>query len=242
MLKINPWFLFSLLFLLLWAVIFLLKSSLRKEMLWGSILTAPFGLTEPLFVPEYWNPPSLFNLAAKTGFDIESIIFCFSIGGIGVILYEFFFKVKHKKISKHEKHNRKHKFHLFVLISPIIAFLILSLIKLNPIYSASIAMFIGGITTLYCRADLKKKIVVGGLLFLGLYFLFFLIFNITYPEIVLEIWNLKAISGILILRIPLEELMFAFTFGMLWSSYYEHINWYKLERKTLNSHMYNISI
>jgi hypothetical protein len=48
----------------------------------------PFGLTEPLFVPRYWDPPSLFNLAATTGFDIESLIFCFAIGGIGAVLYD----------------------------------------------------------------------------------------------------------------------------------------------------------
>jgi len=48
---------------------------------WRSWLTALFGLTEPRFVPEYWNPPSLFDLAQCTGFDIESLIFCFGIGG-----------------------------------------------------------------------------------------------------------------------------------------------------------------
>ena len=56
-------------------------------MWWASVYMAPFGLTEPLFVPEYWNPPSLFELAQKTGFDIESFIFSFAIGGIGAVLY-----------------------------------------------------------------------------------------------------------------------------------------------------------
>ena len=50
----------------------------------------PLGLSEPLFVPGYWNPPSLFNLAQKTGFDIESILFSFAIGGIGSVLYRIF--------------------------------------------------------------------------------------------------------------------------------------------------------
>jgi len=52
-------------------------------MLWASLFTMPFGPTDPLFVPEYWSPPSLFDLARTTGFDIESLIFCFDIGGIG---------------------------------------------------------------------------------------------------------------------------------------------------------------
>jgi len=38
-----------------------------------------------------------------------------------------------------------------------------------------------------------------------------------------KVWNLKAISGILILSIPIEELLFALSFGFIWSNIYEHI-------------------
>lgn len=228
----NPWLIFSLLFFLAWLLIWLSKPKLRKKMSWVSLLTMPFGLTEPLFVPEYWNPPSLFNLAARTGFDIESLMFCFAIGGIGSVIYETFLKTNHKKMSKHEMHSRRHRFHLFSLSSPIIIFLLLSIFtKLNPIYIASIAMLVGGIASIFCRPDLKKKIWFGGLMFLSLYFVFFISFNLAYPDIVYSIWNLNALSGILIVGIPLEELIFAFTFGMMWSSVYEHVMWYKMPKK-----------
>ena len=198
-------------------------------MFWVSILTMPFGLTEPFFVPEYWSPPSLFNLTASIGFDIESLIFSFAIGGIGSVLYELFRKTKHVKISSHESHGKKHRYHLVSLFSPVIVFLLLQLFTaFNSIYSASIAMFVGGMAAMFCRPDLKNKIIIGGLLFLGLYFVFFLFFNLVYPYAVSLFWNLSAISGILIIGIPLEELIFALSFGMLWSSVYEHIRWYKL--------------
>ena len=77
----NEWLTFSLILSGIWIVIFIIRPNLRKEMFWVSLFTMPFGLTEPLFVPKYWNPPSLFNLAARTGFDFESLIFSFSIGG-----------------------------------------------------------------------------------------------------------------------------------------------------------------
>lgn len=51
-----------------------------------SLATAVFGLTEPIWVPESWNPPSLLELVRRTGFDMESFIFCFAIGGIGAVL------------------------------------------------------------------------------------------------------------------------------------------------------------
>ncbi len=69
---LNPWLTFSLLFLLVWLLIFFFLPRVRKEMFWVSFITMPLSFTEPLFVPEYWNPPSLFDLAARTGFDIEA--------------------------------------------------------------------------------------------------------------------------------------------------------------------------
>ena len=81
------WLLWASAFLVPWGVLFLRFPEHRRVMLWTSLFTAPFGLTEPLFVPEYWNPPSLLDLAQRTGFDIESLIFCFGIGGVGSVLF-----------------------------------------------------------------------------------------------------------------------------------------------------------
>ncbi len=226
----HEWLVFSLILLGIWSVIYLARPLLRKEMIWVSILTSLTGLTEPLFVPEYWSPPSLFNLAARTGFDIESLIFAFAVGGIAAVLYESVFNVKHKKMSKKEMHSKRHRFHLIALASMPVVFIILLFTKLNPIYSAIISMFIGGIAAMLCRPDLKKNIWIGGALFAGLYFIFFLFINLIFPDF-MNSWNLEVLSGILIFRVPLEELMFAFTFGMTWSSVYEHVMWKKLKEK-----------
>ena len=80
------WLIWSSAFLVPWVLLYSLFPRHRAAMWWSSIFMAPFGLTEPLFVPGYWNPPSLFELAQRTGFDIESIIFSFGIGGIAAVL------------------------------------------------------------------------------------------------------------------------------------------------------------
>jgi hypothetical protein len=225
----NPWLISSLFLLGIWFLIFIFRKDLRKEMLIVSIVTMPFGLTEPFFIPEYWNPPSLFNIAARTGFDIEALIFMFAVGGIVTVLYEFIFKVRHQK-TDNKLHRRRNKYHLLTLISPFIIFPPLYLFTgMNPIYSMSIAVFIGGIAGIICRPDLKKKVFITSILFTFLYFISFLIFNFANPRLVQEVWNLEALSGMLILGVPLEELMFAFTFGLLWAGYYEHIRGYKLK-------------
>lgn len=222
------WLVFSLILLVIWLAVFLAMPAARKRMLLASLLTAPFGLTEPLFVPEYWNPMSLFDLARTTGFDIESIIFSFAFGGIGVALYGLIFQKREIKISKEGMHKPRHRFHKLAVVSPVIVFLFLYYtVNINPIYTSAIAMLIGGIATMLCRPDLKKNVVVGGFLFAGFYFLFFELINAVYPYFI-NVWNFDAISGVKILGVPLEEVMFGFTFGMMWSSVYEHISWHKL--------------
>ncbi len=101
--------------------------------------------------------------------------------------------------------------------------------SLNPIYTSAIALILGGFATWYCRPDLKKKMIVSAFLFLGLYFMYFLTLIAMYPGYVEKVWQLYSISGILVAGIPLEELMFALSFGFFWSSIYEHLTWRKLK-------------
>lgn len=222
------WFVWSLILLAIWGCIyfFLKDKQSRKEMFLVSLLALPLGLTEPIFVPKYWNPPSIFNLAQNTGFDIESFIFSFAVGGIAVIIYELIFKSKHKRMSEQEMHKMRHRLHLLAIISPLVIFLLLFLFTgLNPIYSTILALLGGGLFTWYCRPDLKKKMFFSAFLFLVIYFVFFLSLIFVFPNYVEKVWNLHAISGILIMGIPLEELLFAFSLGFLWSSIYEHVKW-----------------
>ncbi len=223
------WFIWSLIILALWVAVYFYKKDLRKEMLKMSLITMPFGITEPLFVPEYWFPPSLFNLAQKTGFDIESFIFSFAIGGLGTVLYRLIYKSNLSEIPHQERSDNRHKFHKYILFVPLFVFFALAFTtNLNHIYCGTIAMFLGGLATLYCRPDLKKKIWVGGLLFTLLYFIYFGSVLLFYPDYVQLYWNLENLTQILIVGIPIEELAFAFTFGMYWSGMYEHLFWRKI--------------
>ena len=147
----------SVLLFFIWLLLYFLKPHSRKKMLLVSLLTAPLGLTEPLFVPSYWLPFTLFDLARKTHFDIESLLFSFAVGGITVILYESLWGKLRKSVSVHEMHQGRHRFHRLALLSPLISFGVLYFFTpLNPIYSTIIAMTIGAIATWFCRPDLLK--------------------------------------------------------------------------------------
>lgn len=51
--------------------------------------------------------------------------------------------------------------------------------------------------------------------------------ELIYPGYVHQVWNLAALSGMMIYHTPLEELIFAFTFGMYWAGVYDHFTWRK---------------
>ena len=221
------WFIWSTMFLIPWIFVYVVRPQYRRVMLWASLFTMPFGLTEPLFVPEYWSPPSLFNLALTTGFDIESLIFCFGIGGLGSVLYNLLTGKLHRAVSLSEKIQPLHRHHYKALSVPFISFPLLYLFSWNPIYPAIIAMILGAIANVLCRPDLKIKTWIGGLLFLIYYTVFLAALEWSAPGYIDRVWNLQALSGINILFMPVEELLFAMSFGMYWSGVYEHINWKK---------------
>lgn len=222
------WLLWSSAFLLPWLLVYGLYPQYRHAMLWASLFTMPFGLTEPLFVPEYWSPPSLFDLAINTGFDIESLIFCFAIGGIGAVLYNLLTKRQLLPVDDEERSKPLHRHHYKALAAPFVSFPVLYfLLDWNPIYPAIIAMFIGAYATILCRPDLKRNTWIGGILFLMYYIIFLIGLEITAAEYIERVWNLSALSGIVIIFMPIEELLFAMAFGMYWAGVYEHYTWRK---------------
>jgi hypothetical protein len=225
------WLGWSLLLLGIWGIVHaaLGERGSRHEMLVVSAWTSLLALTEPLFVPRYWNPPSLFGLAQSTGFDLESFIFCWSIGGLAVVLYELFIPVRHEPIPAGSS---AHIFHpLALVVTPVLFAVLVLFTEVNPIYCALIALALGSFLMIACRRDLLRKMLASAFIFLGLYSVYFLTLEVAVPGYVQRVWDLRVLSGIAILGIPGEELAFAFTFGFFWSGVYEYALALRLKRK-----------
>ena len=223
------WLIWSAAFLLPWAALFVARPKLRSRMLWASVLTAPFGLTEPLFVPAYWNPPSLFGLAQRTGFDIESLIFCFAIGGLGAAGYRSLDHAPEHGFDHRAHEATRHRWHGAALAIPFVVFVALLSLPWNPIYAGICALLAGASATLLCRPDLWRGTLIGGLLVLTIYTAFLLGLKWLWPGYIEAVWNLPDLLSWRPGGLPLEELLFGFGFGMYWSSAYEHIAWRQLD-------------
>ena len=219
------WLAWSSAFLVPWIALFLVRPAFRREMLKVSAATSLLGLTEPIFVPEYWNPPSVLDLAQRTGFDLESLVFCFAIGGLGAFGYHALARRELRLLPESERVQLRHRYHRLSLAAPFIAFPPLYVLPWNPIYAGIAALTIGGIANVLCRPDLARNTLLGGALFATLYAAFMIMLIVAAPGYVEQVWNLPALSGPRLGAIPLEELAFGFGFGMYWTGIYEHFTW-----------------
>ena len=220
------WLIWASAFLVPWIILYLIcNEPQRQQMWWGSLLMAPFGLTQWFFVPEYWDPPSLFELAQRTGFDIESVIFSFAVGGIAVVLYDGLMRRRFEPVDPEERHRGWHRWHRWALATPFVLFPVLYFLPWNPIYAGIAALVLGAIAVVLCRPDLKANTLAGGVLFLGIYTIFLLGLKWSAPGYIEQVWNLRALSGVVIYGLPLEELLWGFSFGLVWTGIYEHYTW-----------------
>ena len=219
------WLVWSSAFLLPSIALYLANRELRTVMWRVSLATMLFGITEPLFVPVYWNPPSLFELAQRTGFDIESFIFSFALGGIGTVLYDTFVRRHLIAASQVQRNAPWHRLHLAALLMPFVLFVPLYFLPWNPIYPVLICLVLGAIASDLCRPELRRASIIGGLLFFGLYAVFMLGLKWFAPGYIAAVWNLPALIGGRLYGIPVEELLFGFAFGLYWSGIYEHFTW-----------------
>ena len=220
-----------------WLILFFIRNDLRKSMIWSgffytTLLTLIFfvgrGITTLVgldwrVIPDYWNTDTLFNLGRITGgWSIEDMLFMFFAGGIIAVLYEILFE---RRIL-----NVKTRQHILSIIGFLIAgTLTVILFNFNPIYSLIIASLTGSIIIIIQRRDLFRHAIYGGISFTVVYFLGFSVFILIFPNLIQNYWSLENLTKILIIGVPIEELLYAFSFGLMWAPMYEYIHGNKIK-------------
>jgi len=207
-----------------WMVCSILGKSYRAEIRWGSLIAAPMALTSLLFVPQYWTPPSLFDLDQKIRVGIEDVLWAAAVGGIASVIAEILLK---ERLSTLRKGARKRHYAPFVVV--VLVFVPLEFWHPGKtIYNTIIAFAVGALVIAFLRSDLVPSMLVGALSFAALYFALFLIFLALYPEFVQRYYNIPNLLGIYLLGVPIEELLFAASGGAIWSVAYEYVQGYRL--------------
>ncbi len=219
------WLTWAGLFFLVWAVLFARYRSYRLLMWWSSLLALPFGFSEPFFLLHYWHPPSLFNLTQTVHADLETFLFCFSIGGIAAAGYHVVTgRPLVVRIRTPQDDPPLARYSAGVLV-PMPAFGAVLLLT-GEIIWAGLAGFVAGVAgRLFCRPDLTTKTLVGGVLFLAYYALMLLVLTWMAPGYIDLAWNLHGPAEVRWFGLPLTELLFGLCFGLYWSGLFEQLVW-----------------
>jgi len=208
-----------------WLACYLIGKSYRVEIRWGTLISAPMALTSILFVPQYWTPPSLFDLDQKIRVGIEDVLWAAAVGGIASVVAEIFLK---ERLSALRKGIRRRHFAPFIVV--VVVFIVLQLWHPGKtIYNTIIAFAIGAVVIAVLRSDLIPTMLTGALSFTALYFVLFLMVLLLYPDFVKYFYNIPHLLGKYVLGVPIEELLFAGTGGAIWSVAYEYVQGYRLE-------------
>src|SRR2546427_4386442 len=160
-----------------WLACYLLGKSYRAEIRWGTLISPPMALTSILFIPQYWTPPSLFDLDQKIRVGIEDVLWAAAVGGIASVVAEILLK---ERLSVLRKGVRKRHFAPFVVV--VVVFIVLQFWHPGKtICNTIIAFAIGALVIAYIRSDLIPTMFTGALSFALLYFALFLIFSFSTP-------------------------------------------------------------
>jgi len=207
----------------IWIILFIHRKDLRKEIVLVGLAAGVIAIfTSHLFLADFWEPeytfPIIFRGKVVSGFN--EFLYGFIGAGIASSIYEEIFGKRFAK-RRDRKHNWRYFLIPFIVACMFILFTFNLLLGINSIYAAFLAILIPLVGGLFFRRDLIIDSIYSGLIFGLISILMFLILTKIFPGLVQRWWRLGNVSGVLILGIPAEELMWAFIFGAGSGPFYE---------------------
>lgn len=214
----------TLLFVVAWMACLGAGRSYRRQSIWGALVSAPFALTSILFIPQYWSPPSLFNLDARYKVGIEDFLWAAAVGGIASVIGEIVLK---ERLAKRRSQPHKKHYAPFLILAVLLVVLQVARPE-KTIYNMIIALTICAAVVLILRPDLIAVMLVGAAIFTILYWTLFEILLRLYPDFIAKFYTVRNLLNVYVAGVPIEEVLFAASGGAVWSVGYEYLQGYRL--------------
>jgi len=218
---------YSLIFLLVWGIFYILRPDLRHKMLLFSLIITPMGpLSEIWFLKDYWRRPTI----TGSPISIEDAIFAFAIGGIAYAIYKVVFNVT--AVQSKDQPRPVWMVIAFFVITFIPLLLFTDLLGVNSIFSSAFSLFLIAILTWNLRPDLLKPSIASGIMVVVLFFLVYKAMQVIFPGAI-EYWCMGCNPlGLRLSGINIEELLWDFTWGLAGSTMVEAVTGEKLQKRS----------
>jgi hypothetical protein len=181
---------------------------LRSTTLLGGALAAPFALTSPLFVPSYWNPSRV--AVALTG--VEDVVFTFA--GAGLAWLASIWPVRHRVAFQPRADRIWWRYLAGAACGLAVGH---SAWRLGAGHMTASALAFGVLTALilWRRREIWPLAVAGSPGYALVYVAALKAWHVTVPSFGSQ-WNAAAMWGLTVFGLPLDEVVWAATFGLAW--------------------------
>jgi hypothetical protein len=214
-----------------WLFLYIYRKDLREEMVFMGILIATGAMFLEAFVwtKDWWQPKTI----TGTVVGIEDALLGFLVGGIIASIYEEIFKDRLVRIRERKSYHIRH-FLIVIILSALIGNFTFFYLKMHSYYSSILSMFIPTLLVYLYRKDLIMLSIVTGIIItlvsIPVYYLSFF-----FDPLAINMWFHQNISGITLLGIPIEDLVWFFVTGIFLSPLYEFWKGEKLEKLEYNT-------
>ncbi len=219
--KSYPYFNLSILLLFMVFIIFLFSSRNRSYILFSGILSVPFAFSSLLFIPEYWDPVRIMG----TVISIEDVIFSFSTGCMACWITTL---LKKKKITFDFAPILILKRYLIISHFCFLLTIVLNSAGMGIMTAIIIVISLLGLVFLYFFWDFRTLILTGAVLFSLLYGAVLFIAASLFPRFSMQ-WSQMNLTEIQLFGFPVEEILWAFTFGAVWPVFVMYVTGMKLK-------------
>lgn len=215
-----PYFIGLIPLFLLWLYFYFKRKDLRHQQITVGIFTAPLAPVSQVlfFSKDYWNPEYIvpFRIAGVP-LGIEELLFAFIAGGVGSVFYEVIFKKKHVTGKK------RFLLPFIAILCSAILFYLLFRLGVSSIWASSAALFALSLGIMALDKDLRTDLLWSGIFMVGSAVVVYIALLYLYPDLIHLLWVDGGLSGVTWLRIPIEEIVWFFTFGTAIGAMYEFV-------------------
>jgi hypothetical protein len=208
-----------------WLFLYFKRKDLRHEIfamsflswVWIGIAFLPFV---NYIADTVWVPDTIFQI--HKGVCIEDAMYTFFFGGIAAVLYEEVLGKKHLK--RYRKKNNFIHFVLFPIVLFVVTFIGIYIFKMNFFYTTYLGFLISALIIFFLRRDVFWHAILSGVFLSLLYFIVIaFIFLPLFPGVVQRWYQLSHLSNVFVAGVPIEEILWAFSFGLFMGPCYEFI-------------------
>jgi hypothetical protein len=206
----------SLLFVPIWALWYWRSPASRRDMLIMSAIFICIGVPSEalLYTRDWWHPATV----TGTLVGIEDVLYSIGNGGYMAALYAV--------ITRSQLVHDRRPPTLPLRVAPIAAIAILPFVLclgfgVHSFIATSIGSIVALSIVLAARADLARVAVVSGTVGTALAVPVYLIMEVVFPGSIAATWDLPHLSGIYLLGIPVEDLVWYVYTAALWGTYYK---------------------